>query len=57
VKDLVAGSGLHFDDRGVRPLRGVPGEWRLFAVAPCDRPRYSCAGCATTCWVIPPSMT
>jgi hypothetical protein len=34
VKDLVAGSGLHFDDRGVRPLKGVPGEWRLFAVAP-----------------------
>jgi class 3 adenylate cyclase len=34
VKDLVAGSGLHFEDRGVRPLKGVPGEWRLFAVAP-----------------------
>jgi pimeloyl-ACP methyl ester carboxylesterase len=33
VKDLVAGSGLHFEDRGVRPLKGVPGEWRLFAVA------------------------
>jgi pimeloyl-ACP methyl ester carboxylesterase len=31
VKDLVAGSGLHFADRGVRPLKGVPGEWRLFA--------------------------
>jgi class 3 adenylate cyclase len=33
VKDLVAGSGIHFEDRGVHVLRGVPGEWRLFAVA------------------------
>jgi class 3 adenylate cyclase len=33
VKDLVAGSGLQFEDRGVRDLKGVPGEWRLFAVA------------------------
>ena len=33
VVDLVAGSGLSFDDRGVRALRGIPGEWRLFAVA------------------------
>ena len=33
VKDLVAGSGLQFDDRGEHTLRGVPGEWRLFAVA------------------------
>ena len=32
VKDLVAGSGLEFDDRGVRELKGVPGEWRLYAV-------------------------
>ncbi|HYS02074.1 MAG TPA: adenylate/guanylate cyclase domain-containing protein, partial [Candidatus Eisenbacteria bacterium] len=32
VKDLVAGSGLEFTDRGVHTLRGVPGEWRLFAV-------------------------
>lgn len=32
VKDLVAGSGLHFGDRGVHSLKGVPGEWRLFAV-------------------------
>ncbi len=34
VKDLVAGSGLRFEDRGVHALKGVPGEWRLFAVAP-----------------------
>jgi class 3 adenylate cyclase len=33
VKDLVVGSGLEFEDRGSRELRGVPGEWRLFAVA------------------------
>jgi class 3 adenylate cyclase len=32
VKDLVAGSGLRFSDRGDHDLRGVPGEWRLFAV-------------------------
>jgi class 3 adenylate cyclase len=32
VKDLVAGSGLRFADRGVHVLKGVPGEWRLFAV-------------------------
>jgi class 3 adenylate cyclase len=33
VKDLVAGSGLEFEDRGAHELKGVPGEWRLFAVA------------------------
>jgi class 3 adenylate cyclase len=32
VVDLVAGSGIEFDDRGAQELRGVPGEWRLFAV-------------------------
>jgi class 3 adenylate cyclase len=32
VKDLVAGSGLRFADRGVHELRGVSGGWRLFAV-------------------------
>jgi class 3 adenylate cyclase len=31
VKDLVAGSGLTFHDRGEHTLRGVPGVWRLFA--------------------------
>jgi class 3 adenylate cyclase len=34
VKDLVAGSGLRFADRGTHALKGVPGEWRLFAVEP-----------------------
>jgi pimeloyl-ACP methyl ester carboxylesterase len=33
VKDLVAGSGIEFEERGVAELKGVPGEWRLFAVA------------------------
>jgi pimeloyl-ACP methyl ester carboxylesterase len=33
VKDLVAGSGLTFADRGAHALRGVPGEWRVFALA------------------------
>ena len=32
VKDLVVGSGIDFEDRGAHELRGVPGEWRLFAV-------------------------
>ena len=32
VKDLVAGSGLAFADRGTHELKGVPGEWRLYAV-------------------------
>ncbi len=32
VKDLVAGSSLKFQDHGLRTLKGVPGEWRLFAV-------------------------
>ena len=33
VRDLVAGSGLVFEDRGEHQLKGVPGEWRLYAVA------------------------
>jgi class 3 adenylate cyclase len=31
VKDLVAGSGIAFEDRGTHELKGVPGEWRLYA--------------------------
>ena len=34
VKDLVAGSGLRFQDRGLQTLKGVPGEWHLFALQP-----------------------
>ena len=33
VRDLVIGSGLEFDERGAHQLKGVPGEWHLFAVA------------------------
>jgi class 3 adenylate cyclase len=33
VKDLVAGSGITFEDRGVQALKGLPREWHLYAVA------------------------
>ena len=33
VKDLVAGSGIAFNERGTADLKGVPGQWRLYAVA------------------------
>jgi class 3 adenylate cyclase len=33
VKDLVAGSDLRFEERGARELKGVPGQWRLYALA------------------------
>lgn len=36
VEDLVAGSGIRFSERGVVTLKGVPEEWRLYAVAPGD---------------------
>ena len=36
VKDLVVGSGIAFEERGAQELKGVPGEWRLYAV---DRAR------------------
>jgi class 3 adenylate cyclase len=32
VKDLAVGSGLEFEDRGLHALKGVPDQWRLFAV-------------------------
>lgn len=35
VKDLVAGSGITFEDRGLVDLKGVPGQWRLYAVISC----------------------
>jgi pimeloyl-ACP methyl ester carboxylesterase/plasmid stabilization system protein ParE len=34
VKDLVAGSGIRFVDRGAKHLKGISDEWRLFAAAP-----------------------
>jgi hypothetical protein len=33
LRDLLIGSGIEFEDRGAHELKGVPGEWRLFAVA------------------------
>jgi class 3 adenylate cyclase len=33
VKDLVAGSGIAFEERGTRELKGIPGEWRLYAAS------------------------
>jgi class 3 adenylate cyclase len=33
VKDLVAGAGLEFEERGERELKGVPGSWRVYSVA------------------------
>jgi class 3 adenylate cyclase len=33
LRDLVIGSGLQFEDRGAHTLKGVPGEWHIFAVA------------------------
>lgn len=32
VKDLVAGSGLQFDDRGQHTLKGIAGQWHLYSV-------------------------
>jgi hypothetical protein len=34
VKDLVAGSGLRFADRGSHSLKGVPGQWHVYSVEP-----------------------
>ena len=36
VKDLVAGSGIEFTERGAHELKGIPGEWRLFALKCCS---------------------
>jgi class 3 adenylate cyclase len=36
VRDLVAGSGISFEDRGIHELKGIPGSWQLFAVAAAD---------------------
>jgi len=33
VKDIVTGSGIAFADRGMHSLKGVPGEWRLYAAS------------------------
>ena len=41
VKDLVVGSGISFSDRGARELKGVPDEWRIFAVDTVETPASS----------------
>jgi hypothetical protein len=33
VRDILLGSGIELVDRGVHEIKGVPGDWRLFAVA------------------------
>ncbi len=38
VRDLVAGSGIEFGDRGAHELKGVPGSWQLFSALPPSRP-------------------
>jgi class 3 adenylate cyclase/pimeloyl-ACP methyl ester carboxylesterase len=43
VRDLAAGSGIDFEERGVRSLKGVPGEWRLYAARLGERPRLGLA--------------
>jgi class 3 adenylate cyclase len=52
VKDLVVGSGLEFEDRGAHVLRGVPGEWMLYAITG-DTERSSIAATASTGGVAP----
>jgi class 3 adenylate cyclase/pimeloyl-ACP methyl ester carboxylesterase len=42
VRDLVAGSGIEFADRGTHALKGVPGEHRLFAVRSGDGAQQAC---------------
>jgi class 3 adenylate cyclase len=37
VKDLVAGAGFAFTDRGAHRLKGVPDQWQLYAVEPAER--------------------
>jgi class 3 adenylate cyclase len=37
VKDLVAGAGLTFTDRGTRRLKGIADRWQLYAVQPAER--------------------
>ena len=38
VRDLVAGSGIEFEDRGLQSLKGVPGQWQVLAVSDGSRP-------------------
>jgi class 3 adenylate cyclase len=40
VKDLVAGSGLVFQDRGEHQLKGIPEAWRLYALSAAAAPDW-----------------
>jgi pimeloyl-ACP methyl ester carboxylesterase/DNA-binding CsgD family transcriptional regulator len=55
VKDLVVGSGLEFADRGAHVLKGVPGEWRLYAITG-DAERSSIAAVAPAGGAAPPEQ-
>jgi hypothetical protein len=44
VKDLVAGSGIEFSERGLHELKGVPGAWQLYAVAERAEPQRAQGG-------------
>lgn len=52
LRELVAGSGLDFHDRGLHELKGIPGEWRLWALvpeaAPADRAATARVGVTDT---------
>ena len=55
VKDLVAGSGIQFVDRGAKHLKGIPDEWRLFATQPlnaCDRWKKNAPSRIRTCGLL-----
>jgi pimeloyl-ACP methyl ester carboxylesterase/class 3 adenylate cyclase/DNA-binding CsgD family transcriptional regulator len=54
VKDLVAGAGLYFVDRGTRSLPGMPGDWRLFALRP---DAAEATERAAPIWSMPPDAT
>jgi class 3 adenylate cyclase len=43
VRDLAAGSGIDFEDRGTRTLKGVQGAWHLYAARLDERPRLGLA--------------
>ena len=47
VRDLATGSGLTFEDRGTRELKGVPGEWHVYAVGRAEPQAGATAGAAT----------
>ena len=55
LRDLVIGSGLEFDDRGAHQLKGVPGDWQLFAVADARRAALLAGACTASISYRPPT--